>query len=323
MSDIALRTNTDLMAFTEEAGQVHKIAQALATTSFVPASMKGKPDEITGAILFGRELGMNPMTALQTINVIQGRPTLSANAMRGLAMAAGVVFRLDEATNTRCTVSARTPGGEWTTVTWGIEQAKQLGLLVKDNWKNQPGAMLIARATSQLCRFVAANILIGMPYSAEELRDLPSETATAMHPEPPERKTRTMRLKQEAPAEEPELVPEPVADNEMLMGAAAVNNTPAYTQPAQKEIGYSQVDDEKRISPEGPVERPDMVTTKTRTALMAAFNDRRIRDRATRLASVSEILGREVFTINQVTEMEARHILDTLNGWPPVEVPAS
>ena len=50
MSDIALRTNTDLMAFTEEAGQVHKIAQALATTSFVPASMKGKPDEITGAI---------------------------------------------------------------------------------------------------------------------------------------------------------------------------------------------------------------------------------------------------------------------------------
>src|SRR4029079_19752326 len=109
-------------------------ATALADTAFVPASMKGKPQEITGCILFGRELGMDPMTALQTINIIQGRPTLTANAMRGLAMAAGVQFRLDESTETRCVMSAAAPGQtHWTTVTWTRDQAERLDLLKKDN----------------------------------------------------------------------------------------------------------------------------------------------------------------------------------------------
>jgi hypothetical protein len=318
LNELAMRTTTDLMLFAEEAAQVHGIAKALSTTSFVPASMKGKPDEITGAILFGRELGMDPMTSLQTINVIQGRPTLTANAMRGLAMASGVTFRLDEATATRCVMSARR-GGEWTTVTWTLDQARALGLTTKDNWKNQPGAMLIARATSQLCRLVAANVLIGMPYSTEEISDLSADEQgqpiaydkQATTPAKP----RTMRVKQTLPAEEPELVPE------METGSAAVPNPPpAYEQPEQKAIGYDTSDSERRTGPEEPVERPDMVTTKTRAALMAAFNERGIRDRTTRLARVSEILGREVLTVNMVSEPEARRVLAEIMperaGWP-------
>jgi hypothetical protein len=319
-TDVAVRPSTNLIAFAEEAGQVHKIAQALATTSFVPSSMKGKPDEITGAILFGRELGMDPMTSLQTINVIQGRPTLTANAMRGLAMAAGAEFLLRETSQTRCVMSARGFNQkEWTTITWTMDQARALGLDKKDNWKNQPGVMLIARATSQLCRLVAANVLIGLPYSVEELRDLPDATDEQGQPvaPEPEKKTRTMRRQQEPyKAPEPELIPEHLA----------VNPAPTYEPPAQKEIGYSQIDDEKRTGPEEPVERPDMVTTKTRAALMAAFNDKGIRDRTARLVRVSEIVGREILTVNQITEKEARDILQVLAGgvvWPDTaEVPA-
>jgi hypothetical protein len=303
MSELAIRTTTDLGNFVEEARQVHQIAVALADTAFVPTSMRGKPQEITGAILFGRELGLDPMTALQTINLIQGRPTLTANAMRGLAMAAGVRFRLDESTQTRCVMSAAAPGMErWTTITWTLDQARNLGLLTKDNWKNQPGAMLIARATSQLCRLVAANILIGAPYSTEEVRDLPTEEVEA----PPKPKK---QVAQSPKYDEPELTPD--------------NDVPDFTQPANepsKEIGYDTRDD-GRTAPEAPIDREGKVTTKTRNALMAAFADASIKDRTVRNETVSKILGREVHTVNNLTEAEAQSVLAVLSmdpEWPPV-----
>jgi hypothetical protein len=189
----------DLALFVEQASQVHGIAKALCNTSFVPTSMKGKPDEIAACILYGSELDLPPMTALRTIDVIQGRPTLSANAMRGLAMKDGIRFRLDETTETRCVMSAQRPGQAWTTVSWTIDQARKLGLTNKDNWKNQPGVMLIARATSQLCRLVAANVLIGATYSSEEVRDLEPLKVKASKPVSP------------APSyAEPELTPDPI-----------------------------------------------------------------------------------------------------------------
>ena len=69
------RQSVDLAAFVEEASAVHRIAQALSTTSFVPKPYQGRPDEITAAILMARELNINPMATLQMFNLIQGRPT--------------------------------------------------------------------------------------------------------------------------------------------------------------------------------------------------------------------------------------------------------
>lgn len=320
MSDVAIpkATTSSLSAFVDEARQVYEIAKALSTTSFVPASMRDKPQEITGAILFGRELNLDPMTALQTINIIQGRPTLTANAMRGLAMANGVRFRLDEATETRCVMSAVPPGSsEWTTVSWTIDQARKLDLLKKDNWKNQPGAMLIARATSQLCRLVAANILIGAPYSTEEIRDQPVSAVPAIEPEKPK-----LRQVKRQPVPDPPQYPEPEPER------VPINDVPDYATGHQdnpvKEIGYSTIDDEKRTQPEGPVERPDAVTAKTRAALMAKFGEFGLRNRNERLDVVSKILNREIVTVNQITEKEAHDVLDILSHeWPPpAQVPS-
>lgn len=300
-------TRTDLMTFAEEASQVHGIAKALASTSFVPRVMQGKPDEITAAILFGREINMGPMTALQTINVIQGRPTLTANAMRGMAMAHGVKFRLDESTETRCVMSAIAPGqSEWTTITWTIDQARKLGLTSKENWKNQPGAMLIARATSQLCRLVAANVLIGLPYSTEEMRDLNDEAPTVLYPEKKIGKiTRTVM------GEEPPLEPQPEIE---------------YQQPEQPAIAaYSTEDPEKRTDPELIPARPDAITPKTRAAIMAGFKELGVTERAKRLELVSDVLKREVHSVNQLSEAEGRRVVAALHdqgGWPEVaEVP--
>ncbi|MFI1889871.1 hypothetical protein [Streptomyces jumonjinensis] len=160
---------TDLMQWVESARQASIVAQSLAKTSFAGA-YRGKPDEITAAILTGQELGLQPMTALKSIDVIQGQPALRAHAMRGILQARGHEIEVVESTDTHCIMRGRRKGAEsWQQVVWDIPRARLLGLLGKDQWKKQPKTMLVARATGEICRLVASDALHGMPYVAEEL----------------------------------------------------------------------------------------------------------------------------------------------------------
>ncbi len=78
-----------LVTWAREAAAAHNIALSLVKTSFVPQSLKGKPEEATAAILTGRELGLEPMTSLRSIFVINETPAMTAIALRSLMLAAG------------------------------------------------------------------------------------------------------------------------------------------------------------------------------------------------------------------------------------------
>jgi hypothetical protein len=159
-----------LMVWAQEAQQAAQIANSLAKTSFVPASLRGKPADVTAAILAGQELGLQPMASLRSMDVIQGTPALRAHAMRGLVQSHGHEIELVESTDERCVMRGRRKGSDrWQTVEWDQARAGKLGLLSKDQWKKQPKTMLIARATGEICRLVAADVLYAMPYAAEEL----------------------------------------------------------------------------------------------------------------------------------------------------------
>jgi hypothetical protein len=163
-----------LVLWAYEASQANKIAQALAKTSFVPATLRGKPDDITAAILAGQELGLQPMASLRSMDVIQGTPALRAHAMRGLVQSRGHSLNLVESTEARCVYRGRRKGEEeWQEVVWTIERATSLGLTGKSEWKKQPKTMLVARATGEICRLIAADALYAMPYASEELYDSP------------------------------------------------------------------------------------------------------------------------------------------------------
>lgn len=159
-----------LMQWVAEAQQAGQIAHVLARSTFVPASLRGKPDEITAAILAGQELGLPPMAALRSIDVIQGTPGLRAHAMRGLVQSHGHQIQVVESTDERCVVRGRRRGeDDWQQVEWTIDRAKRLGLTGKDQWQRQPRTMLVARATGEMCRLIASDVLYAMPYATEEL----------------------------------------------------------------------------------------------------------------------------------------------------------
>jgi hypothetical protein len=166
---------SDLVLWAYEAKQAHQIARSLASTSFVPAALRGKPAEITAAILTGRELRLQPMAALRSLDIIQGTPALRAHAMRGLVQSHGHKVWLVQQTPERVVMRGqRRESGGWgpeQQVEWTIERATQLGLTGKSEWKKQPQTMLTARATGEICRLIAADVLYAVPYAAEELLD--------------------------------------------------------------------------------------------------------------------------------------------------------
>jgi hypothetical protein len=160
---------SSLEKWAREASAISGIAAAIATTSLAGA-YRGKRDEIVAVILAGHELGLQPMTSLKSIDVIQGQPALRAHAMRGILQSQGHEIELMESDDVHCKMRGRRKGAEeWQEVVWDIPRVTRLGLLGKDQWKKQPKTMLIARATGEICRLVASDALHGMPYAAEEL----------------------------------------------------------------------------------------------------------------------------------------------------------
>ncbi|MBQ1163916.1 hypothetical protein KBZ21_38605, partial [Streptomyces sp. A73] len=79
----------------------------------------------------------------------------------------------EESTSTRAIVCGRRKGqAQEERVTWTMDRATKAGFPAKNpNYKTQPQNMLLARATAECARLIAADVLMGMPYSAEELAD--------------------------------------------------------------------------------------------------------------------------------------------------------
>lgn len=145
--------------------------QYIAHTEFVPKSMRGKLPAILACVAMGRELGLGDMVALNTIHVIEGRTSLSAEAMVGLVRKRGHSIQ-GNFSGDSCTVTGkRADNGDEMTVTWTKEMAEEAGLLGKDNYRKYRPAMLWARGVSQLCRMLFADCFAGATYTPEEIGD--------------------------------------------------------------------------------------------------------------------------------------------------------
>ncbi|MFG1776640.1 hypothetical protein ACGFIG_09445 [Micromonospora sp. NPDC049048] len=185
MSDLVIRndqhldipTGTEpataqLVQWAQAADAAGRFAEVVCNTSAVPQAYRGKPAEAAAAILAGAEVGLSPMASLRAFDNIQGTPAPKAITLRAIAQGLGHEVRIDQSTAAIAVVSGRRKGDtEWQTSTWDLERARVMGLLVKDQWKKQPGAMLVARATAEVCRWIASDAIMGMPYTAEEIRD--------------------------------------------------------------------------------------------------------------------------------------------------------
>lgn len=288
--DIAVPTQDQAIARLAEWAKAAQAAAAMATdlvrTSFVPAAYRNKPEEATAAILAGAEVGLSPMAALRAFDNIQGTPAPKAITLRAIVQAHGHKIRIDESTPTRAVVSGLTKGdSQWQTSTWTIERATQAGYVAKNpNYKTKSAEMLVARATAEVCRWVASDAIMGMPYTAEEIRD-------------------------EGPGYEPRPAARRVTAAEVL-ASAPISAVPA-TDPAD-----APDDVEPDATGDGPEPMAD-VRMREMFALLreAAQYEPSLSDKDGQLGYIAEVVGREIQSRKELTAAEGDQIIASLRRY--------
>jgi hypothetical protein len=145
-----------------------KLARRIHNTPFVPKGLRGDGNAVMACILTGEEFGLGPMQSLRMINVIEGRPSLSAEMMRALVNRAGHRVDIVESKQDQVTITGlRRDTGAKAVVTWTLADAKRAGLTNNPAWTKYPRSMLLARATSELCRMLFPDVIGGL-YTPEE-----------------------------------------------------------------------------------------------------------------------------------------------------------
>lgn len=133
------------------------------------------PEQAYLSLLAGRELGLSDVQSLRLVQAIEGRISLTAQAMGGLLQRAGGSIVWHESTDQVADVEVRF-GESVRRTRWTIEMAKRAGLAGRGTWSRYPMAMLSARALSDACRYAAPSVLAGV-YDPEELASIPQEPA--------------------------------------------------------------------------------------------------------------------------------------------------
>lgn len=319
-----------LSRWADEFLETARVSSELARTRFVPESLwvwrkrdgqdvfdaQATTAQVTAAIVTGRELGLSPMAALRSIDVINGTPALRAVALRGILLAFGHDIWVVEATNHRATVSGCRGGSDRVqTITWTMDDAKQRGLDGKPNWRKQPRNMLIARATGDVARLVAADALLGIPYTVEELEDgVTGATTTGASlggdDAPPTRRTRR-----------------PVEAPRAPQTAPATDTPPLDENPATDATSQQEPADEPPLddTPAAPAEQPGMTQPQQRrlhALIRERFGDyRRTETREAVLTHLSETIGRPINSTADLTFDEASVMIRDLEPDPTDDEP--
>lgn len=234
MTDMTLR----LAEWAQAAEATYAVAERLCQSSFVPVAFKGKPIEASAAMLAGMELGFSPMASLRAFDVIQGTAAPRAITIRAVVLSLGHEIREIQWDDTTCILEGRRKGTEtWQRVEWTVARAERDGLPKKNpNWNTKPKNMVRARADSELGRLIAADALLGIPYSAEEIQDMDPVQATVVSSStsPHGQTLRDLAEARRAPVQAA-AKPEPItADQKQWLGDAfdssgiATKDRPAY-----------------------------------------------------------------------------------------------
>lgn len=217
--------------------EAYRLSQALALAGLMPKDLRGKPSDVLAILLYGQEVGLAPMQAIQGIYVVNGRPQLAAQTWLALVRRAGhkafvpckkcnsageehVIGRPyadhpydPDHDDRRCRVTiVRGDTGATHTEKFDLDDAKTAGLAHKDIWKAHPRRMTLARATSNCARFICPEVAMGFYGEGEEF-DAGEDSVAE--------ETAYQRLEKAAPLDaanygidDAEVVPEPEAARE-------------------------------------------------------------------------------------------------------------
>lgn len=163
-------------------------AKMLAQSNLIDESYQGNPANCLEAIGLGQQVGIGPAESLLEIDVVHGKPTMSALLIEGLVRRAGhkiVVNKDEQKQSVTVTIVRRDHPDVTYTSTRDKAWAEQMGLTGSgrngspSNYKRQLMTMLTWRAITDCARVACADALGGIAYTPDEMHDLDSKPSQA------------------------------------------------------------------------------------------------------------------------------------------------
>lgn len=128
------------------------------------------PDQALALMALCEAEGMHPAIAVRDYHIIQGKPTLKADAMLARFQASGGKVKWLDMTDEKVSGEFSHPSGGSVVMEWDRQRATTAGFWGKDNWRKFPRAMLRARVISEGIRTVFPGVVVGT-YTPEEVQD--------------------------------------------------------------------------------------------------------------------------------------------------------
>jgi hypothetical protein len=127
------------------------------------------PEQAMALMLVAQAEGLHPATAARDYHIIQGRPTLKADAMLARYLASGGKVEWGVHTDTEVEARFTHPQGGTLAIKWDMARAKTAELK-SAMWTKYPRQMLRARVISEGVRATNPAVAVGI-YTPEEAAD--------------------------------------------------------------------------------------------------------------------------------------------------------
>lgn len=205
--------------------EAYRLSKNLALAESLPRPLRGKPSDVLAIVLYGQELGLAPMQAIQAIYIVEGRPQLAAQTWIALARRAGHKVRVSDVVpgqKVTVTVTRHDDPDYPHPFTATIEQAVQAGKVqIVDGkvrarskegkvlpWEAYTDQLLLARAASNALRFAAPEIALGFysegDFEEEVVTPEPIATVPPINAETVEDEAIDAEIVEETPEAEPD-----------------------------------------------------------------------------------------------------------------------
>jgi len=170
-------------------GELQQFAKTVSQSRMVPKKYRGSPQDIVVAVMHGMELGLPPLQALQSVAIINGRPSIYGDAALALVKQSGLCEYVNEWTDgsgdswTAYCETKRKGEPDATRQSFSWKEAKDAGLTKgKGPWKDYPRRMMQMRARSWCLRDAYPDVLSGLML-AEEAQAIPESNGETVDPQ--------------------------------------------------------------------------------------------------------------------------------------------
>lgn len=160
----------------DDLAEIEKVAAHLVKSGFFPDARD--VSRAVAKILFGRAIGLDALSSMTGIQLVQGKPQLSAGTMARLIKGSGRYrYTIDELTDKVCTITlyerVDTSASTWEwfkhqPFTRKIEEYAHL-VKLNDTWRKYPRNMLFARTISDVAKMLCPEVFGGSSYLPDEL----------------------------------------------------------------------------------------------------------------------------------------------------------